>query len=412
MDTYHQIIQILVAVYSGANLKLELAKYASDQHSAKLKHHCFGILRNYYAINYILQSLLKRPVASVQLKIILQIAIFEIKYSTKPDYAVTNDLVNLTREVFIKDKFTALVNGVARNYIRQRAKFEVEIEKNYSLKYNLPEWFITKLKKQYKGNYSEILSGFDHHPGFGLRVNPLKIEFDAYLNLLTTAGIEYGVVDSKLYLPMACDVFQLPNFDQGYVSVQDIAAQYGLDLLQKNTVQAQRVLDACAAPGGKTCQLAENLSVQLTALDINVDRVSQIQTNLQRLGLSAVTLLGDAATKSWWDGAEFDLILADVPCSATGTIKRNPDIKLNRSAADLSNFVTTQRSIVNNLWTMLKPNGFMLYITCSIFHEENQANISWFKDNLAGFKPTDELQIFPRAHMDSLYYALIQKTNT
>ena len=409
MDTYYKILLVLEAVYSGANLKQELIKYSADNHAAKIKNHCFGILRNSYAINFIIKKLVARPSIAVKLNIILQIAIFEIKFSNKPAYAVTNDIVNFTKDVFNNDKFNSFVNGVSRNYIRQQEEFELLIQNDYSLKYNLPEWFITKLKVQNKANYKLILDGFNHHPAFGIRINQHKIASSEYLQLLTAANIEYGIIDHKIYLTEPCDVYQLPHFENGYISVQDIGAQYCLDLIQKHNLKVTNVLDACAAPGGKTCQLLENLDLKLLAIDIEASRIKKVEENLQRLGLKAKTLVADAGQQKWWDKQKFDLILADVPCSATGTIKRNPDIKVNRSEFDILNFVQVQRRIVNGLWTMLEDQGHMLYITCSIFNEENQANVEWFSSNLAGFKVIDELQIFPGEHNDSLYYALIQK---
>lgn len=408
MNEYYKITKILSAVYSGKNLKEEIADIGNNPHLAKIKNHCFGILRNYYAINYIIRKLTNKPIKNKDLVIILQIAIFEVKFSHKPQHAITNDIVNLTKKYFGNLKYNSFINAVTRNYIRNQTELEVDLEKDFSLKYNLPNWFIDKLKIQYKNNYREILTGFNYHPAFGLRVNNQKINFADYLKLLEQQNIEYGILDRKLYLLQACDVKLLPLFDEGGISVQDIAAQYTLDILLKHKIYPEKVLDACAAPGSKTCQILENIATKLTAIDNSESRLGKITENLNRLNLNAQVLLADAGNKDWYNGEEFDLILADVPCSATGTIKRNPDIKVTRRKSDITNFVDIQRRIVKNLSELLKNGGYLLYITCSVFKEENQENVEWFIKNLPGMRLIDELQILPTKYNDSLYYALMQ----
>ncbi len=411
METYKKIIEVLLAVYSGKNLKEELVNVGNNPYLAKIKNHCFGILRNFYTLDFIIRNLIKHPVNDKRLNIILQIAIFEIKHSNKPVHAITNDLVELTKEIYVNKKIAAFVNAIARNFIRNKDQLEESLEKDYSLKYNLPNWFIDKLKKQYKINYKQILDGFAYHPGFGLRVNSKKIVLEKYLVSLEECGLEYGITDGKLYLKKSCDVNSLPLFKDGVVSVQDIAAQYTVNILQKNNVQPKKVLDACAAPGGKACQILENYSVNLTAVDCSLSRLDKIRQNLQRLELSCETIVADAASDIWWDKNKFDLIIADVPCSATGTIKRNPDIKVNRKEADIQNFVETQRKIAINLSQMLENNGYLLYITCSIFKDENRENVDWLISQIPGLTLIDELQILPSETSDSLYYALLQINN-
>lgn len=407
MEIYLSILNILLEVYSGKNLNEVLIRYNDQDIFPKIKSISYGILRNYFSINYSIDKLVKH--SNLQSRIILQIGIFELKYSQKPDYAVINDLVNFIFDLTENEKIKNFINGVLREYLRQADELELNIKKDYSLKYNIPDWIINKLKKQSKENYLQILNGFNHHPAFGLRINHRKISQAEYILKLDEANLEYQLFQNKISLVKPINISLLPFFNDGFVSIQDIAAQSSIEILTKYQVHAKYVLDACAAPGGKTCQLLENINCEVVALDIDQMRLNKVSDNLKRLNLIAELKLGNAMNKLWWNKKLFDLIIADVPCSASGTLKRNPDIKINRRESDIVNFVETQRNIVINLWDMLDINGFMIYITCSIFKEENQDNIEWFKSNLNGFELIEQFQIIPTEYNDSLFYALIKK---
>lgn len=407
MEIYLSILNILLEVYAGKNLNDVLIRYNNQDNFPKIKNITYGILRNYFSINYSIDKLVKH--SNLQSRILLQIGIFELKYSKKPEYAVINDLVNFSFDLTENEKIKNFINGVLREYLRQVELLDLDIQKDYSLKYNIPNWIITKLKKQSKENYLQILNGFNHHPAFGLRVNKRKINQDEYLLKLDEVNIEYKLIQNKICLVKPINITELPFFNDGFISIQDVAAQSSIEILTKYQVPAKYVLDACAAPGGKTCQLLENINCEVVALDVNENRLNKVSDNLKRLNLEAQLKLGNAMNKLWWNKKLFDLIIADVPCSASGTLKRNPDIKINRRESDIVNFVETQRNIVINLWDMLDTNGFMLYITCSIFKEENQDNIEWFKSNLNDFELIEQFQIIPTEYNDSLFYALIKK---
>lgn len=407
MNTYLIIIEILSLVYNGKNLNDVINAYRDNLEFPKIKNISFGVLRNNFKINYIINNLAKR--IDNQMRIVLQIALFELDYSNKPEYAVVNDAVNLSYELSKKESLKTFINGVLRNYLRNKEKLAIKINANYSLKYNLPNWLIDKLKSQNKNNYLAILEGLNFHPALGLRINYRKITHDKYLELLKTNNMESVSKDNKIVLSKPVKVNAILGFTEGIVSVQDIAAQYVVDILNKNKIKPSKVLDICAAPGGKTCQLLENFDCNITAGDIEYSRLEKIEQNLQRLELNAKLITANALSDNWWDGEPFDFILADVPCSATGTIKRNPDIKINRTDKDIFKFTELQKNIVTNIWKMLSKNGYLLYVTCSLLNEENQDNISWFKNNLTDFYVIDELQIQPSITSDSLYYALICK---
>ena len=407
MEIYLSILNILLEVYAGKNLNDVLIRYNNQDNFPKIKNITYGILRNYFSINYSIDKLVKH--SNLQSRILLQIGIFELKYSKKPEYAVINDLVNFSFDLTDNEKIKNFINGVLREYLRQVEILDLDIQKDYSLKYNIPDWIITKLKKQSKENYLQFLNGFNHHPAFGLRVNKRKINQDEYLLKLDEVNLEYKLIQNKICLVKPINITGLPFFNDGFISIQDIAAQSSIEILTKYQIQPKYVLDACAAPGGKTCQLLENINCEVVALDIDETRLNKVSDNLKRLNLEAELKLGNAMNKLWWNKKLFDLIIADVPCSASGTLKRNPDIKINRHENDIVNFVETQRNIVINLWDMLDTNGFMLYITCSIFKEENQDNIEWFKSNLNDFELIEQFQIIPTEYNDSLFYALIKK---
>lgn len=404
---YKDVIKILELVYLGKNLNEVLSEYKSNPEIAKIKNITYGVLRNAYTIDYVINKLITKRNAG--LLNILRVGVFELWLSYKPDYAVINDLVNLTKDRISNQSIANFVNATLRNFQKNKESL-LDIDKDYSIKYNLPNWIIDKLKIQYKGNYLPILNAFSLHPSFGIRINNSKINNKDYVKLLDSESFLYKEINHKIILNESCNVNDLPGFKDGLVSVQDIAAQYLVDILSKYLIKPKKVLDACSAPGGKACQLLENYDCNLTALDIDQYRLKKVKDNLERLNLKAKLVCGNAILNNWnHDNSLYDLIIADVPCSATGTIKRNPDIKITRKEKDIDNFVQLQRKIVTNLWSLLEKNGYMVYITCSIFQEENSMNISWFKENIKYFNVIDELQILPSEYNDGLYYCLICK---
>ncbi|MBX9598470.1 MAG: methyltransferase domain-containing protein [Burkholderiales bacterium] len=406
MSDYELIIEVLTNVYNGKNLTDQINKHKSNINISRIKYIVYGVIRNYYSIEFCIHKIVQH--ISKKNEIIVQIGLYELNNSNKPDYAVVNTLVELVNNA--KDK--KFINWVFREYQRQKESLNNLILKDYSLKYNLPNWIIDLLKKQFKNYYLKFLDGLNYHPAFGLRVNYTKRSLGEYIEILKQNNIKYIInEDNKICLEKALDIKDVPLFTDGVSSIQDVAAQYVVNILNQNNIIPKKVFDACAAPGGKTCQILENYNCTLTAMDISSDRLEKIKQNLQRLDLKAKTMVGDAFNLDWWDKNKFDLIVADVPCSASGTIKRNPDIKINRTYDDVIKFTESQRKIVLSLWNCLEDNGYLLYITCSIFRDENQDNIAWLKNNIKGFKLIDELQIIPTEYSDSLYYALVQKNN-
>ncbi|MGL4750616.1 MAG: 16S rRNA (cytosine(967)-C(5))-methyltransferase RsmB, partial [Shewanella sp.] len=291
-----------------------------------------------------------------------------------------------------------------------------------TLSYNTPGWFIKRLKAAYPDNWQEIIQQSHERPPMWLRNNRLSQSRDEYLTALSELEIEAsaGLSDDAILLAAPKDVATLPRFHEGASSVQDGAAQWAATLLAPQANEL--VLDACAAPGGKSCHLLElEPSIKLVAVDFDAKRLERVQQNLDRLSLKAEVIHGDAANiDSWWQGEQFDRILLDAPCSATGVIRRHPDIKWLRKNHDIEELAELQRQILDHCWKWLKPGGTLLYATCSILPQENRDQISAFLARTADAK-LDTLvqqassqdigwQITPGQHnMDGFYYARLLK---
>lgn len=413
MNEYLIIIETLTNVLHGRNLSetfaININAVTQTMNISKIKDICYGLLRNYYIEKNIIDYLVPKKVSEEKIFIVLLIAIYEIEYTKKPEFAITNELVSLSYTLTKDAKLKNFVNAVIRSYIRNKEQIKQRLSKNQEYKYNFPSWLINKLKQTYPKSYLNIIANSNQKPKISLRVNLSKITFSDYIKQLHNNSIEFELINNKIVLTHSLSVDNIPLFNQGYVSIQDISAQKLIDLIQLKN--GEYILDACCAPGGKTCQILENYQVELVGLDIDATRLAKVQQNLTRLSLSAKLIHANAENLAWWDGGQFDTIIADVPCSASGTLKRNPDIKLHRQLADIANFVATQRKIVLNLWQTLKSGGTLVYITCSIFKEENQNNIQFFMQELKEIKLIKELTIFPTDSADGFYYCILQKLN-
>jgi 16S rRNA (cytosine967-C5)-methyltransferase len=325
------------------------------------------------------------------------------------------------------DFLRGLINGVLRNIQRNLAKDDADdadeatAELPDAIKYSHPSWFIKKLQSAYPDQWQEILTANLERPPMWLRVNQQHHDVTEYLALLSQEDISVELVDEKssaIKLVNAIDVNKLPGFADGWISVQDGAAQQAAILL--NTQTDDTVLDCCAAPGGKTCHILEltpDLG-QMTAIDIEENRLLRVKENLTRLNLTAKVITADAASQEWWDGELYDRILLDAPCSGTGVIRRHPDIKWLRKADDIEKLTVLQQQILNNIWSLLKPGGTLLYVTCSILPEENIQQIQQFlseNNNAKLVQITNEKtdigwQILPNEQsMDGFYYAKLEK---
>lgn len=410
MKEYLIILDIVTEVLNGKNLtdcfNTKIAEI-DNINISKIKDISYGTIRNYYQLNLISHKLVKnKHHLTKAITIIILIGFYELLHSKKPDFAVINDIVELAFISTKNIKARNLVNAIFRAYLTNADDIAQQLSKNLEYRYNFPTWLINKLKIDYPKQYKNILSSLNTKPVLGIRINRRKIDFNQYLTILEQNQITYNLLDNKLIVELT-NIHKLPFFNEGYVSVQDISAQKLIDFLA--ITDDSYVLDACSAPGGKTCQILENYPVELVSLDIDAKRLVKVKQNLQRLDLTSSLICGDATNSDWWDKRQFDFIIADVPCSASGTIKHNPDIKLHRKLDDVRLFTKLQREIVVNLWHKLKAGGQMLYITCSIFREENHDNIIAIQQLLSDMVIIKELSLLPNAYRDGFYYCQLYK---
>lgn len=409
MLEYQIIFQILTETISGQNLKNAFEKYtttADKLNIAKIKDISYGVCRYYFRINAILNKLCKNKPSS-DISIILTIGIYELEYSKKPAYAIVNELVNLTANLTHNNHLKNFVNAVMRNFLRNIDNIKLKLKSSLEYRYNFPNQLLNKIKDNYPQNWQQILSNADEQAKLCLRVNLRKISIEQYCEILNEANLSYTIYDNVVVLDHNNIIADIPYFNQGYVSIQDIHAQKLKEIVTIS--DNQYVLDACAAPGGKTCQILENYCVNLLSIDIDNRRIDKIRQNLNRLCLKATVKCADASLLDWWDGEEFDVIIADVPCSASGTIRRNPDIKLHYQTLDINNLCLKQRSIVLNLWQTLKLGGILVYITCSIMAEENQDNIKYLTANINNLQIIKEVNLPLTRLGDGFYYCVLKK---
>lgn len=379
---------------------------------ANAQNLAYGALRGAGRLRFILAALSDRPLKPAALTGHLLVGLHELEAGVSPAYAVVNETVATVAERHPRAR--GFVNAVLRNYQRRRPELEAAAAADPEARWNLPLWWLNRLQAQYPQEWQTIVAAQDTHPPMTLRVNRRRVGVDAYQQKLEQAGIAARRTGEwALTLQRPAPVAELPGFFDGLVSVQDLGAQYAAPLL--GAADGERVLDACAAPGGKTGHLLELHDLDLTALDSDAERLGRVRENLDRLGLAATLRVGDAAdTASWWDGRVFDRILLDAPCSASGVARRHPDGKWLKRPEDAQQLGRQQRRLMDALWPLLKPAGTMLYATCSLFREENAEQVAAFlgRHSDARVDPAAEPhtgQLLPGPEMDGFFYARLHK---
>jgi 16S rRNA (cytosine967-C5)-methyltransferase len=378
---------------------------------AALQDLSYGTLRFYGQLNAILDLLLHKHMTDNRISYLLLVALYQLQYSRAAQHAVVDHAVRSAD--ILNPKIRGLVNAILRNFLRNQADLLAQAALKPEGRYSHPQWWIDELRAQYGEDVAGgILDAGNGHPPMTLRVNHRRGTTADYLAQLSEQGIAARLIaPDALQLDRAVSVDKLPGFFEGLVSVQDAGAQYAARLLDVHN--GMRVLDACAAPGGKAAHILELADVELVALDKDEKRLLRVAENLQRLGLSGTLLTGDAANPAgWWDGKPFERILADVPCSATGVVRRHPDIKWLRRKKDIASFAAQQSEILQSLWALLAQGGLLLYATCSIFKQENQDVIDGFLAKIPGARQVDlpDGQLLPTDQHDGFFYALLQKT--
>ena len=401
-------------------------KKADDKSHGLIKELCFGTCRHYLYLHNIALSLLSKPLRKKDkdVELLILIGLYQLKFLRTPDHASINETVAACKTLK-KPWAKGLINGVLRNFLRQQETLEAGISQEVSIQTSHPDWLVKALQKDWPAHYVDILEANNQPAPLSIRVNARQSSVTPYLTDLNETDIQARPCTfSKdgITLKEAIKVENLPGFDSGRCSIQDESAQLAAELLQAEP--GQRVLDACAAPGGKTCHILEMYPEidQLVALDKVPSRLEKVRSNLTRLGLDAELKAADAADLSaWWDKQAFQRILLDAPCSATGIIRRHPDIKWLRQEQDISTLALQQLQLLQTLWQTLAPGGILLYATCSVLKQENENLVAQFlsltndaqeiKIEANWGAPTSVgRQIFPKpGGQDGFYYARLRK---
>jgi 16S rRNA (cytosine967-C5)-methyltransferase len=402
----------------------------------------YGTVRWHIRLSAVLAKLSSRPPADLdpELRALLLVGLFQLLHSDIAAHAVVAETVEAARALK-QPKAAGFVNAILRRCQREAASLtgaidSDEFDRDGAIRTAHPHWFVQMLAGDWPQSYRQILDANNMHPPMWLRVNRQRTTTRDYLQRLNEAGHIAHLGDCSpdaIRLEVPTDVRNLPDFSQGHVSVQDAAAQLAAHLLAPQP--GDRVLDACAAPGGKTCHLLElePRIGELVALDISSPRLRKVQENLLRLHLQATLLAGDASEPdTWWDGRTFNRILLDVPCSATGVVRRHPDIKLLRRTADIDDLAQRQAHLLATIWPLLAPGGRLLYASCSALRRENAAVVAAFLKAHADARDCTAAEMAARlsvagvltpyvgpghaiaageAQMDGFYYACLDKSH-
>jgi 16S rRNA (cytosine967-C5)-methyltransferase len=396
---------------------------------------CYGTLRFHWRLRSQVSALLDRPLKAKDsvIESLIAVGIYQLTDTRIPDHAAVSMTVEASR-VLRRPKYASLINAVLRNFVRKNLQAAEPVDDE--ARYSHPAWLLERLRCDWPDHWLEIVEAGNRQAPMWLRVNINRQSQAGYIKELIESGqsaddaASHQVIagfDQAVKLASPRPVSDLPGFSDGQVSVQDAAAQLAAPWLLRGG--CKRILDACAAPGGKTGQLLElaGPNADLTAIDLDEDRLDKVRENLARLGLSATVLAADASTPDeWWDGAQFDRILLDAPCSGSGVIRRHPDIKLLRRAGDIATLAGSQLALLQALWPLLEANGRLLYVTCSVLEEENDAVVREFLKTQADARENDALpnnnirdlmqrrtcgyQILPgNQDLDGFYYACLER---
>ena len=427
MNSRSEAVNILLQVIKEGQsltqaLESALTKIDSHKDRAFIQALCYGVLRDYFGLEFILQQLTKKPFRNKDqdIKVLLLTGLFQLRSMRVKPHAAVSETVSATKKSWAR----SVVNGVLRQFQRQQNTLEERLQQSETARYSHPEWLIRQIKHSWPESFESVLQENNCPAPMVLRVSQAKISRSDYLQLLDEQQISaqaFTVNDVGVILHEAVSVDFLPGFSEGLVSVQDGAAQLAAELL--DVQKGNQVLDMCAAPGGKTAAILEREpQIDLLALDIDEKRLQKVRDNLKRLQLTADCLQADASSEQGWaDNRLFDRILLDAPCSALGVIRRHPDIKLLRRESDIEALVGIQAQMLTQAWMRLRPGGVLLYATCSLLKQENEQQIVRF---LEQHKDAEELpiiaswgqpcpvgrQILPGDNqMDGFYYARLAK---
>ncbi|MGH8672671.1 MAG: 16S rRNA (cytosine(967)-C(5))-methyltransferase RsmB [Burkholderiales bacterium] len=413
----HAVQQVLDGASLPAVLRALRETRLTPHQRAAIQDAAYGTLRHHGELKAIVDALSRQRITDKLLCALLTVALYQLLYGRAAAHTVVDHAVDVVQQLG-KAAAKGLVNAVLRNFLRKRELLLEQVRQGSEVaRYSYPQWWIDRVRASYPQRWQDVLDAGNQRPPMTLRVNRRACSVEKYSCLLDAANIpamitgDWGI---KLKTPVVVE--KLPYFSAGWVTVQDLGAQYAAPLL--DVCPGMRVLDACCAPGGKTTHLLEFAKVELTALDQDEQRQHKTMENLARLELSARCVVGDARQpETWWDGVAYDRILLDAPCSSSGVVRRHPDIKWLRRESDIEQYAGQQTDILNALWRTLGEGGKLLYTTCSLFPDENYQRIVAFLAQhpdaqlqpLEGVKTLDG-QLLPDVEHDGFYYALLQKS--
>jgi len=411
------------SVLSGQNLNVALdtvlrSAILTDSERAAVRAFSYGTLRHLGYLRFVLDRLASRPPKDEFLRCLLFVALYQLEFGNTADYTVVDQAVESVGAACGRP-LKSFANAVLRAYLRSQPEIADAARHDDVARLSYPRWWIDKLRSQLGAKADQILEFGNLHPPMTLRVNRRRIEPADYVAMLADHGLSATLIDFasncaavRLETPMAVE--RLPGFVEGMVSVQDAGAQLSAPLLDLHP--GQTVVDACAAPGGKTGHMLELADVHLTALDKDALRLKRVGENLSRLGYDARMQCADAAdVNAWWDGKPVDRVLLDAPCSASGVVRRHPDIKWLRREKDIQGFARQQGRLLDAMWRVVVGGGKLLYVTCSVFREENQDQVERFLARhanaclLARAADSNGELLLPAEDHDGFFHALFQK---
>ncbi|OCL17177.1 16S rRNA (cytosine(967)-C(5))-methyltransferase [Gilliamella sp. wkB72] len=405
----------------GQSLSTALTLFShkvAEKDRALMQEICFGVMRVLPELNFYIHTLMNKVLTGKNrvLHYLLLVGIYQILYTRIPEHAAVGETVNAVNDLK-KSALKGLVNGVLREFLRQQESLQRKFVQDDKAPQTLhPSWLVNRLTQAYPEKWQAIISANNQKPPMWLRVNLNHYSVSEYQQLLTERQIEseaFADLPCAIRLLSPVNVTKLPYFAEGAVTVQDLSAQYAAYLLEPQN--GEKILDMCAAPGGKTTHILEIApKANLLAVDVDAGRAKRIEENLARLKQVAEVKVGDGLTpEKWCSGKQFDRILLDAPCSATGVIRRHPDIKWLRRDSDIAQLTELQHGILTNIWSYLKTGGTLVYATCSILPDENRLQIERFlQENSNAQLVGDTKQFLPTIHGgDGFFYAVLKKSS-
>jgi len=405
-----QAAKILSELIGGRKIDTLFDRFLKEENNKNfIKDIVYGSIRDFYLNDYILKKFVKRDINDHLIKYLLMNTIYQITHQSKAEFTVVNEAVKAAK--IINNNFYNLVNAVLRNFLREKDKLVTPDEMN--IRYSYPQWWVSDLMKEYPNDYEAILAIGNTRATTVIRINQRQISINDYIVLLEQASIDYELTleDKYIQISNVKDITMLPGYDRGHFYVQDPAAQLACDFL--DIQNGMNILDLCSAPGGKATHILERFDVILDCYDISKERISLIRSNMKRLQLKSNIIDKIDINK------RYDRVLIDAPCSGSGVVRRNIDIKLMRKQQDIEKFSNQQLQLLEEGWKILKSGGKLLYVTCSIFKHENENVVMKFlsknKDAASqdlkipnGFK-YQNTQLIPNQFHDGLFFKIFSK---